>query len=133
MRIARTMFGNSSKKLAVMTMFAAIGIYALTAYSVEQRTPEIGIRMALGADASRVRTMVLLQGLRLVWIGAALGLIGAFALSRLIKSFLYGVQPIDPLVYAAVPVVLSAVALIAIWRPAAKATTIAPSQALRYE
>jgi putative ABC transport system permease protein len=106
---------------------AAIGIYGLSAYSVQQRTSEIGILMALGATASDVRWMVLMQGMRLVWIGAAIGLIGAFGLSRVIGSFLFGV--IDPAVYAAVPVVLSAVALFAVWFPAHRATRIAPAEA----
>jgi predicted permease len=122
-----TIFGMSALALA------AIGIYGLAAYSVEQRTAEIGIRMALGADASRVRGMVLLQGMRLVWIGGAIGLAAAFALSRLIASFLFGVKPADPMVFVLVPVVLSAVALGAVWWPAKKATRIAPSEALRYE
>jgi len=100
-----TIFGVSALVLA------AIGIYGLTAYSVEQRTPEIGIRMALGADPGRVRGMILLQGMRLVWVGAAIGLVAAYALSRLIESFLFGVKAVDPGVFVGVPVLLSVVAL----------------------
>jgi putative ABC transport system permease protein len=100
-----TIFGVSALLLAV------IGIYGLSAYSVQQRTSEIGIRMALGAMTSDVRWMVLIQGMRLVWIGAAIGLMGAFGLSRVIGSFLFGVKALDPAVYATVPVLLSAVAL----------------------
>ena len=114
-------------------LLAAIGIYGLSAYSVQQRTSEIGIRMALGATASDVRWMVLMQGMRLVWIGAAIGLMGAFGLSRVIGSFLFGVKALDPTVYATVPVLLSAVALFAVWFPARRATRIAPSEALRHE
>jgi predicted permease len=114
-------------------LLAAIGIYGLSAYSVQQRTSEIGIRMALGATTYDVRWMVLMQGMRLVWVGAAIGLVGAFGLSRVIASFLFGVKALDPAVYATVPVLLSAVALFAIWFPARRATRIAPSEALRYE
>jgi len=122
-----TVFGVSALVLA------AIGIYGLTAYSVQQRTSEIGIRMALGAGVGDVRGMILFQGMRLVWIGAAIGLAAAFGLSRLITSFLFGVRPADPFVFVSVPMVLSAVALLAIWFPALRATRIAPSEALRYE
>jgi predicted permease len=122
-----TIFGVSA------LLLAAIGIYGLSAYSVHQRTSEIGIRMALGATASDVRWMVLMQGMRLVWIGTAIGLMGAFGLSRVIGSFLFGVKALDPAVYATVPVLLSAVALFAVWFPARRATRIAPSEALRYE
>jgi putative ABC transport system permease protein len=122
-----TVFGVSA------LLLAAIGIYGLTAYSVEQRTSEIGIRMALGAEAGDVRSMILMQGMRLVWVGAAIGLAAAYGLSRLIASFLFGVKASDPLVFATVPLVLSAVALLAVWIPALRATRIAPAEALRYE
>jgi ABC-type antimicrobial peptide transport system permease subunit len=114
-------------------LLAAIGIYGLSAYSVQQRTSEIGIRMALGATMYDVRWMVLMQGMRLVWIGAAIGLVGAFSLSRVMASFLFGVKALDPAVYATIPVLLSAVALFAVWFPARRATRIAPSETLRYE
>jgi predicted permease len=122
-----TIFGFSALVLA------AIGIYGLTAYSVQQRTSEIGIRMALGAATSDVRTMILLQGMRLVWIGAGIGLAAAWGLSHVIASFLFGVKESDPLVFTTVPLVLTAVALFAVWFPARRATLIAPSEALRYE
>jgi putative ABC transport system permease protein len=122
-----TIFGVSALVLA------AIGIYGLTAYSVQQRTAEIGIRMALGAASSDVQRMILLQGMRLVWVGAVIGLAAAFGMSRLIASFLFGVKASDPMVFTTVPVVLSLVALFAIWFPAVRATRIAPSEALRYE
>jgi putative ABC transport system permease protein len=114
-------------------LLAAIGIYGLMAYTVQQRTQEIGIRMALGAGQKGVRNMIVLQGMRLVWIGAALGLAAAFAMSRLIASFLFGVKAWDPLVFTAVPVILSLVALIAVWLPARRATRVDPMNALRYE
>jgi putative ABC transport system permease protein len=122
-----TIFGGSALVLA------AIGIYGLMAYSVEQRTQEIGIRMALGAEGGNVRNMIVLQGMRLVWIGAAMGLAAAFGLTRLIASFLFGVKAWDPLVFTAVPVVLAGVALFAVWIPARRATRIDPVNALRYE
>jgi len=122
-----TVFGVSALVLA------AIGIYGLTAYSVQQRTSEIGIRMALGAERGDVRSMILMQGMRLVWVGAVIGLAAAYGLSKLIVSFLFGVKAADPLVFVTVPVVLSLVALLAVWFPARRATLIAPSQALRYE
>jgi len=114
-------------------LLAAIGIYGLMAYTVQQRTQEIGIRMALGAGQKGVRNMIVLQGMRLVWIGAALGLAAALAMSRLIASFLFGVKAWDPVVFTAVPVILSLVALIAVWLPARRATRVDPMNALRYE
>ena len=122
-----TIFGCSALVLA------AIGIYGLMAYTVQQRTQEIGIRMALGAEAGSVRNMIVLQGMRLVWIGAIIGLAAAFGLTRLIASFLFGVKAWDPLVFTVVPVVLMAVALFAVWLPARRATHIDPLDALRYE
>jgi predicted permease len=124
----------------VMTVFggcalllAAIGIYGLMAYSVEQRTQEIGIRLALGAQVSEVRGMVVRQGMVLACIGVAIGVAAAFGLARLITSFLYGVSARDPLVFAGVPVLLAAVAFLAVWMPAARASRVDPLVALRYE
>ena len=124
----------------VMTVFggcalllAAIGIYGLMAYSVEQRTQEIGIRLALGAQASQVRKMVVLQGMALAGVGLALGLAAAFGLSRLIIAFLFGVTARDPLVFAGVPLLLCAVAFFAVWLPARRASRVDPLTALRYE
>lgn len=103
------------------------------AYSVQQRKQEIGIRMALGASPGSVRNMMMLQGMRLIWAGAALGLLAAFALTRLIASFLFGVKAWDPLVFILVPALLMAVALLAVWLPSRKATKVDPMDALRYE
>jgi putative ABC transport system permease protein len=122
-----TVFGSAA------LLLAAIGIYGLMAYSVAQRTPELGIRLALGADASQVKNMVVWQGLRLALVGVAIGLASAFGLTRLIATLLFGVTPRDPLVFTAVPVVLGAVALLAVWLPARRASRVDPILALRYE
>jgi putative ABC transport system permease protein len=114
-------------------LLAGIGIYGLMAYSVQQRTQEIGIRMAVGAQPSAVRNMVLVQGIRLALIGVAIGIGAALGLTRLLASLLFGVQPRDPLVFVAVPVLLTAVALLACYLPARRATRIKPLEALRWE
>jgi len=122
-----TIFGGSALVLA------AIGIYGLMAYSVQQRIQEIGIRMALGADRNRIRRMVVWQGMRLALAGVLLGVGAAFALTHLIASFLYGVKNWDPAVFITVPVVLSLVALAAVWMPAMRASRLDPMRALRIE
>jgi putative ABC transport system permease protein len=114
-------------------VLAAIGIYGLMSYSVQQRTQEIGIRMALGAESSTVRTMVVLQGMRLTLIGVAIGIAVAFGLARFMGSFLFGVRPWDPAAFVTVPIILSAVALIAAWIPARRASRVDPMIALRHE
>jgi ABC-type antimicrobial peptide transport system permease subunit len=103
------------------------------AYSVAQRTQEMGIRMALGADRSTIRKLVVWHGMRLAIIGVALGVAAALGLSRLIASFLFGVKPWDPAVFIAAPLILSAVALLAVWLPATRASKVDPMQALRME
>ncbi len=118
---------------AVALLLAAIGIYGLMAYSVEQRTQEIGIRLALGAEGGQVQNMVVFQGMRLALAGVVVGLAASFALTRFIASFLFGVQTWDPLVFVSVPLVLSAVALLAVWLPARRASRVDPLEALRYE
>ena len=114
-------------------LLAAIGIYGLMAYSVEQRTQEIGIRLALGAQASQVKNMVVKQGMVLALVGVVIGLGAAFGLARLITTFLFGVTAKDPLVFAGVPTLLAAVALLAVWLPARRASNVDPLIALRYE
>ncbi len=114
-------------------LLAAIGIYGLMAYSVQQRTQEIGIRMALGAESKTVRAMVILQGMRLALVGVAIGVAAAFGLARFMGSFLFGVRPWDPAAFIIVPIVLSAVALIAAWVPALRASRVDPMEALRHE
>jgi putative ABC transport system permease protein len=114
-------------------LLAAIGIYGLMAYSVEQRTQEIGIRMALGAQASQVKNMIVRQGMVLAIVGVAIGLGFAFGLARFIATFLFGVGKWDPFVFVAVPAVLTLVAFIAVWLPAGRASRVDPIVALRYE
>jgi predicted permease len=122
-----TVFGCSA------LLLAAIGIYGLMAYSVEQRTQEIGIRLALGAQASHVKNMVVRQGMILALIGVVIGLAASFGLARFIATFLFGVNKWDPMVFAGVPAVLTAVALLAVWLPARRASRVDPIIALRYE
>jgi putative ABC transport system permease protein len=112
---------------------AAIGIYGLMAYSVEQRTQEIGIRLALGADSASVKNMVVFQGMRLALVGVLVGLAASFGLAKLIASLLFGVQAWDPGVFVTAPVVLTVVALLAAWIPARRASRVDPIDALRYE
>jgi predicted permease len=114
-------------------LLAAIGIYGLMAYSVQQRTQEIGIRLALGADSPRVRNMVIGQGMRLALVGVAIGVASAFGLTRILASFLFGVTARDPTVFVSVPLILSVIALVAVWLPARRAARVDPAVALRYE
>jgi len=114
-------------------VLAAIGVYGLMAYYVEQRTQEMGIRMALGAQAGEVRNMVVLQGLRLAGAGAAIGIAAAIGLTRLIARFLFGVEMLDPFVFTAVPVLMIGVAVAAVWLPALRASRVDPMTALRHE
>ena len=123
----------SASFAALATLLAAIGLYGVLAYTVAQRTREIGVRMALGADAGRVRTMVLRQVGRMTLIGGLVGIVGALALEKTARSLLYGLEGHDPLVVTASAVVLALVALGAGYLPARRASKIHPMQALRYE
>jgi putative ABC transport system permease protein len=117
---------------SISLLLAAIGIYGLMAYSVEQRTQEIGIRMALGAERGNVRSMVMRQGMTFAVFGLLAGIGGAFALAKQISSFLFSVTPWDPLVFVTIPVVLLVSAWLAIWGPASRATQVDPAAALRH-
>ncbi len=117
----------------VALFLAAIGIYGLMAYSVQQRTQEIGIRMALGASPEHVRKMVVLQGMRLAAIGVVIGVAAALGLTRFMAGLIYGVKTWDPIVFVTVAVLLSAVAWFATYIPARRASRVDPMVSLRYE
>jgi predicted lysophospholipase L1 biosynthesis ABC-type transport system permease subunit len=118
---------------ALALLLAAVGLYGVMAYAVAGRTKEIGIRMALGAGHGRVRRMILAEGLALAAAGTLAGLLISAASMRLMRSLLYGISPIDPLTYAAVATFLTAVALLASYVPARRATKVDPMVALRSE
>jgi len=114
-------------------LLGVVGIYGVIAYAVTQRTREIGIRMALGAQPAGLQRMFLGYGLILASIGAAIGLAAAAGVTRLMKSLLFGVTALDPITYAAVAIVLIAAAALASYVPARRATTVDPVEALRTE
>jgi ABC-type antimicrobial peptide transport system permease subunit len=114
-------------------ILSAIGIYGLMHYFVEQRANEIGVRMALGARYQDVLALVLRQGMSLAALGATAGILGAFALTRMLSGLLFGVTASDPVTFAAAPVILLGVAVLACWIPARRAAGIDPVRALRQD
>lgn len=129
-RMAATLLGGFG---ALALLLAALGIYGVLAYSVSRRTREIGVRMALGAEVSDVLALVLRQGAMLAVAGMILGLAGAAGATRLMRGFLHEVQPLDPPTFGIVVVLLGAVALLACWLPARRASRVDPMEALRSE
>ena len=118
---------------ALALLMSSIGIYGVLAYLVDQRTSEIGVRMALGADRGDILRLVLRQGLVLAAIGIAVGLVGAVFAARAIANMLFGVSPFDPVTFAGIALALTMVAALACYLPARRATRVDPLTALRQE
>jgi predicted permease len=117
----------------VALLLSAIGIYGVLAFSVEQRTSELGVRLAIGAQRGDITRLVLGQGGRIAGLGLAIGIVGSLALTRFMQSQLFGVESSDPVTLVAVVLVLGAVAFLACWLPARRAAKTSPMVALRYE
>jgi putative ABC transport system permease protein len=118
---------------AVALLLASVGLYGVISYAVTQRTRELGLRMAFGAQSRDVLTLVLGQGMMLAIVGVALGLMGALALTRVMESMLFGVSATDPLTFVVIALLLICVSLLACLIPARRATKVDPLVALRYE
>jgi putative ABC transport system permease protein len=118
---------------AIALLLALVGIYGVLAYSVGQRTAEIGLRVALGATQARVLALVLGQGMRPILLGAAIGVLGAAALSQLISSLLFGIKPLDPLTYGLAALLVIVAALLSCYVPARRALRVDPVSALRQD
>jgi putative ABC transport system permease protein len=129
-RFSLSMFGGFS---ALALLLAAMGVYGVVAYTVAERTPEIGIRIALGAQRRDVLRLILAQGLKPLVIGSGAGIIVALALGRALSSLLFGVSSTDPLTFAGIALLFIFVALLACWIPARRATKVDPLVALRHE
>jgi ABC-type antimicrobial peptide transport system permease subunit len=117
----------------IAIVLATVGLYAVTAYSVTQRTQEIGVRMALGAQAAHIRRLILRRGLVQLAIGVTIGLAGAFGVGRLLRSVLIGTAPTDPVTLVAITALLVMVGVVACLWPARQAARLNPVTALRYE
>jgi ABC-type antimicrobial peptide transport system permease subunit len=133
--MARTSFTLAMLAIAsvMALLLGVIGIYGVMSYVVSQRTREIGIRLALGASASGLKAMFVRHGLALAGAGVLIGLLAAAGLSRLMASLLFGISPLDPLTFAAVPIVLAAATVLASYLPARRATMVDPVEILKAE
>jgi putative ABC transport system permease protein len=118
---------------ALALVLATIGLYGLLAYTTLKRVPEIGIRLALGARPAQIRALILSHGMQLLLIGSTIGMIAAFAVSRVLQSVLFEVRGIDPRIYLAVGLILFGAAFVAAWIPARRASRVDPIVALRTE
>jgi len=133
--LARDRFNTLLMTIFAVTaiLLAGIGLYGVLSFTVQQRTQEFGIRLALGADSAQLRNVVIGQAMTLAGVGIGIGLAAAWLLTRLMAAVLFGVQPRDPVVFATVPVLLAAVALGASALPARRAVGLEPMEALRRE
>ena len=114
-------------------LLSVSGLYGVVAYAVSRRRREIGIRLALGARAAEIRRLFVRSGLIVVGAGVAMGLVGAAAVTRLMQSLLFGIRPLDPITFTAMPLVLAAVAVLASYLPARRAAAVDPVETLRAE